>query len=374
MPAPSNPSARRTMTLPQSLPAKPVPAMPPSPTTVPHVPSRATAEVVVPSSTPSEKQTPPAPASASNGPVQSSHPAYVAAQAVTTPHCFVKGVTKWVSQPALTEQLSHFGTIKELDIVRGKACAFVEFTTVEAARRAITASLPVAQGGGGGVRVEASGEVPTSVRITIEVKRARGDRPISRPRGGALQSETRDGGGGGSGFRGGLGRGILGSGMQQTPSSPAPVAANGPVRTAHPAYVAAQAVTTSHCFVKGVTEPVSQSALTAQLANFGTIKEIDIVRSKACAFVEFTSVDAAKRAIIASLPTTQGGRGGIWVEANNGEVASVQITVEVKRERSDRPVSRPRGGAPQGETRGGSGGGFRGARGRGGRGAVAGGK
>ncbi|PBK68768.1 hypothetical protein ARMSODRAFT_957846 [Armillaria solidipes] len=372
MPAPSNPSARRTMTLPQSLPAKPVPAMPPPPTTVPRIPSRATAEVAVPSSTPSEKQTPPAPASASNGPVQSSHPAYVAAQAVTTPHCFVKGVTKWVSQPALTEQLSHFGTIKELDIVRTKACAFVEFTTVEAARLAITASLPVAQGGGGGVRVEASGEVPTSVRITIEVKRARGDRPVSRPRGGAFQSETRDGGVGGSGFRGGLGRGLLGSGTRQTPSAPAP-AANGPVRTTHPAYVAAQAVTTSHCFVKGVTEPVSQSALTAQLASFGTIKEIDIVRSKACAFVEFTSVDAAKRAIVASLPAAQGGGGGIWVEASGG-VPSVQIAVEVKRERSDRPVNRPRGGAPQDETRGGSGGGFRGARGRGGRGAVAGGK
>ncbi len=134
-----------------------------------------------------------------------------------------------------------------MDIVRSKVCAFVEFTTVEAARRAIIASLPVAQGGGGGVRVEASGEVP-SVRITIETKKARGERPISRPRGGAFQSETRDGGGGGSGFRGGLGRGIPGSGTQ-TPSAPAPEV-NGPVRTAHPAYVAAQAVTTPHCFVK----------------------------------------------------------------------------------------------------------------------------
>ncbi|PBK90228.1 hypothetical protein ARMGADRAFT_995701 [Armillaria gallica] len=164
-----------------------------------------------------------------------------------------------------------------------------------------------------------------------------------------------------------------GSGTQ-TPSAPAP-APNGPVRTPHPAYVAAQAVTSSHCFVKGVTEPISQPALTAQLANFGTIKEIDIVRSKACAFVEFTTVEAAKRAIIASLPAAQGGGGGVWVEAT-GEVSTVRITVETKKERGDRPVSRPRGGAPQGETRGGGsgGGGFRGARGRGGRGAAAGGK
>ncbi len=86
-------------------------------------------------------------------------------------------------------------------------------------------------------------------------------------------------------------------------------------------------------------------------------------------------MDAAKRAIIASLPAAQGGGGGVWVEAT-GEVSTVRITVETKKERGDRPVSRPRGGAPQGETRGGGsgGGGFRGARGRGGRGAAAGGK
>ncbi|KAK0220512.1 hypothetical protein IW262DRAFT_1272269 [Armillaria fumosa] len=257
-----------------------------------------------------------------------------------------------------------------MDIIRGKACAFVEFTTVEAAKRAITASLPVVQGGGGGVRVEASGEVP-SVRITIETKKERGERLVSRPRGGAPQSETRNGGGGGGGFRGGPGRGAPGSGTQ-THSGPRPET-NGPVRAPHPAYIAAQAVTTSHCFVKGVTEPVSQSALTTQLTNFGTIKEIDIVRSKACAFIEFTTVEAAKRSIIASLPAALGGGGGIWVEASGG-ASPVRITVEAKRERGEMPVGRPRGGAPQGETRGGGGGGFRGARGRGFRGAAAGGK
>ncbi|KAK0494468.1 hypothetical protein EDD18DRAFT_1077040 [Armillaria luteobubalina] len=241
MPAPSNSSTHRNTTLPRSLPAKP-----PPPTITPQIPSRDTTEVV-PSSTPSEKKTPSAPTSASNGPVQTPHPAYVAAQAVTTPHCFIKGVTKSVSEPALSTQLSHYGEIKEMDIIRGKACAFVEFTTVEAARRAITASLPVAHGGGGGVRIEASGEIP-SVRITIEIRKERGERPISRPRGGVLQSETRNGGGGGSGFRGGPGRGAPGSGTQ-THSEPGPEI-DGPIRTPHPAYIAAQAVTTSHCFVK----------------------------------------------------------------------------------------------------------------------------
>ena len=97
---------------------------------------------------------------------------------------------------------------------------------------------------------------------------------------------------------------------------------------------------------------------------FGPIKEIDIVRSKACAFVEYTAVDSAKRAIINCLPASQGGGGGMWVETG-GEVGSVRITVETKKERGERPPSRPRGGAPQGEVRGGSVRGRGGARGRG---------
>ncbi|PBK68679.1 hypothetical protein ARMSODRAFT_975574 [Armillaria solidipes] len=149
------------------------PPMPPPPTTDPHIPSRGTAEVV-PSSTPSVKKTSPsAPASASNGPVHTSHPACVATQmAVTTSHCFVKGVTEPVSQAALSAQLANFGMIKEIDI------------TVDAAKRVIIASLTAAQGGGGGVWVEASGEV-SSVRFTVETKKERCDRPVSHPRGGA---------------------------------------------------------------------------------------------------------------------------------------------------------------------------------------------
>ncbi|SJK98867.1 uncharacterized protein ARMOST_02139 [Armillaria ostoyae] len=163
------------------------PPMPPPPTTDPHIPSRGTAEVV-PSSTPSVKKTSPsAPASASNGPVHTSHPACVATQvAVTTSHCFVKGVTGPVSQAALSAQLVNFGMIKEIDIT--------------------FQSLRVHRGGGGGVWVEISGEV-SSVRITVETKKERGDRPVSRPRGGAPQGETW----GGGGFRGARGRGGRGA-------------------------------------------------------------------------------------------------------------------------------------------------------------------
>lgn len=99
---------------------------------------------------------------------------------------------------------------------------------------------------------------------------------------------------------------------------------------------------------------------------FGPLKDLEIVRSKACAFLEFLSIDSAKRAITASLPQSQGGEGGIRIEVR-GDMQPIRITVETKKERGDRPVSRPRGGPPVnggGDTRGG----FRGRGGPGNRG------
>ena len=109
-------------------------------------------------------------------------------------------------------------------------------------------------------------------------------------------------------------------------------------------------------------ENVSEAALRNTLVSrYGTIKDLDLVRNKACAFLEFTSADSARRAIIASLPTSQGGEGGIRIDLGDGQHA--RITVETRKERSERPVSRPRGGAPvNGDIRGG---GFRGGRGGG---------
>lgn len=121
-------------------------------------------------------------------------------------------------------------------------------------------------------------------------------------------------------------------------------------------------------------EPITQSALSTVLAQrFGPIKDLEIVRSRACAFLEFNSLDSAKRAIIASLSQNQGGEGGVWIEVG-GDIGQLRIVVETKKERGDRdrPVSRPRGGAPpvNGEARGGGGGGggYRGGRGGPGRG------
>ncbi|KAG1753538.1 uncharacterized protein EDB91DRAFT_1098529 [Suillus paluster] len=151
-------------------------------------------------------------------------------------------------------------------------------------------------------------------------------------------------------------------GMSEVPASaafPAPAqvpsggASSPNPRREHSAIATANALTTPQCFVKGVTEVVSQQQL----------MDVEIVRSKACAFLEFNSLDAAKKAIIASLPTNVGGEGGLRLDGPEG---SIRIVVETRKERADRPISRPRGGAPNGEARGGS---FRGRGGsRGGRG------
>lgn len=83
---------------------------------------------------------------------------------------------------------------------------------------------------------------------------------------------------------------------------------------------------------------------------FGPIKDLEIVRSKACAFLEFTTLEAAKKAITSSLPLSQGGEGGIRIDVGGGE--HQRITVETRKERGDRPVSRPRGGSPLNGDRG----------------------
>ena len=85
---------------------------------------------------------------------------------------------------------TRFGPLKECEIVRNKACAFLEFTTLDAARRAIVASLPAAQGGEGGIRIDVGGDAP--VRISVETRKERGERPP--PRGGPVNGERGRGG------------------------------------------------------------------------------------------------------------------------------------------------------------------------------------
>ncbi|KAJ4473082.1 hypothetical protein J3R30DRAFT_3514622, partial [Lentinula aciculospora] len=150
----------------------------------------------------------------SGTPRRTPHPAYAAAQSVNTPQCFIKSVTESISPQAITQALVRFGPLKgTVEIVRLKSCAFAEFTTVDAARRAIIMSLPPAAGGDGGVKVDVGGE---TLKIIVETKKERGDRgerPGNRGRGNpSFSGEGRGAGSEGrsGGFRGaarGSGRG-----------------------------------------------------------------------------------------------------------------------------------------------------------------------
>ncbi|QRV76581.1 nuclear transport factor 2 [Ceratobasidium sp. AG-Ba] len=129
---------------------------------------------------------------------------------------------------------------------------------------------------------------------------------------------------------------------------------------------AAMAVSTALCFVKlndwvrdqgpgtptgNSAESVSPAALREALTTrFGAIKELEVVRNKACAFLEFQTVESARRAILASLPTNQGGEGGIRIGEDTPNERAPRITVEMRKDRADRPASgRPprTGGGPE---------------------------
>ncbi|GAA6061827.1 hypothetical protein JCM10212_001133 [Sporobolomyces blumeae] len=182
----------------------------------------------------SESSIPAGTASASaQSPASSSAPAAGSAQpssnerfsdqvlAVNQPACFVKGVVEFVSEKQLREVLTtRFGPLKELDIIRSKACAFIEFVQLNDARKAIQVSLRHNEGGENGITFETpSGD---KARINVVERKPHNERPPARPRGAAAGSDgpgkqgqqgAKDGQrtGGGGGGRGGAARNQGGS-------------------------------------------------------------------------------------------------------------------------------------------------------------------
>ncbi|KAI0346176.1 hypothetical protein BDW22DRAFT_1352199 [Trametopsis cervina] len=201
-PPPSQPSAAQAVSAPAPAPAAPTPNAPPVRKTWANLAAtgsqkwgsnvaeaKAISEAPVVTSSPAPAGTSQSPAPR---PPQGQHPLYVNATSVTTTHCFVKGVVETVSDAGLRNTLTtRFGPIKEFEIVRGKACAFIEFQQLDAAKRAIIASLPIPAGGEGGIRIEGSADGPPP-RIFVETRKERGERPP--PRGPPVNGERGRGG------------------------------------------------------------------------------------------------------------------------------------------------------------------------------------
>ncbi|WWC61183.1 uncharacterized protein I303_103763 [Kwoniella dejecticola CBS 10117] len=147
-------------------------------------------------------------------------------------------------------------------------------------------------------------------------------------------------------------------------------------------FESASRVNTAHCFVKlpnwsvdsqNAGETISENDVKTAASRFGGVKRVEIVKTKACAFVEFAKVESARKAIIASLPASQGGEDGIKIGSGNGK-----LNFETRKEKDERRgnQNKPqgqqqqgqhqqgnRGPRPQGQVNGGGRGGGRGGRG-----------
>lgn len=117
-----------------------------------------------------------------------------------------------MDENTLRAAASRFGEVAKVEIVKSKACAFVEFKHVEAARKAIIASLSVQQGGEGGVRVPGGeGKLNFETRKEKEDRRkAQGGAAASGATGGQGQSSNQRQGGGAASGRGGMSGGERG--------------------------------------------------------------------------------------------------------------------------------------------------------------------
>ncbi|PLW22810.1 hypothetical protein PCASD_12161 [Puccinia coronata f. sp. avenae] len=160
------------------------------------------------------------------------------------------------------------------------------------------------------------------------------------------------------------------SAASQAATDPTPAQSQNRQAAGPPQHSNTVSVTTGACFIKSVNENIDEKTLKEQLVKkFGAIKDLDIVRNKACGFLEFERIESAKKAIQMSMPFNMGGKGGIPIVLASGE--EYMINVESKRQPGERgrPVDagpkrgfNDRAGRPGSNNFGSSGGG----RGRGG--------
>ncbi|TIB70083.1 hypothetical protein E3P77_00133 [Wallemia ichthyophaga] len=115
-----------------------------------------------------------------------------------------------------------------------------------------------------------------------------------------------------------------------------------PAKPPTPAQQNVQSVSHALCFVKNVTDQVQEPELRSILqAKFGLIRDVDVVRNKACAFVQFDKIESAKKAIIASHSKEQGGEGGVKIAAQTVQLESRKEKTKNKQQQR-KNTGRPR--------------------------------
>ncbi|KAG0146387.1 hypothetical protein CROQUDRAFT_657360 [Cronartium quercuum f. sp. fusiforme G11] len=142
---------------------------------------------------------------------------------------------------------------------------------------------------------------------------------------------------------------------QSTVDTPSQTSQQRPAIASHPNPV--DNVLSGACFIKSVHENLDEKSLREQLAKkFGPIKDLDVIRNKACGFLEFERVDSAKKAIQMSLPFNQGGKGGITISVAGGEEFTIHIESKRQPGERGRPIDAgpKRGFADRGGRPGGS--------------------
>lgn len=117
----------------------------------------------------------------------------------------------------------------------------------------------------------------------------------------------------------------------QSSSTPTP-----PART--PYHPSVMAVTLLGCFVKGVVESVNENTLREIIVQrYGPLREFDVIRSKACAFIEFEKLDGARRAIQASMRVQDGGEGGLYITPEGSNTPDL-LHIVTRKALGDRPA------------------------------------
>ncbi|KAL5480733.1 hypothetical protein ACEPAI_9673 [Sanghuangporus weigelae] len=114
------------------------------------------------------------------------------APAAASAQVFVKGLVDPMRNEDLENLLAQFGKIKNIEFVRSSGCAFVEYEDVKNAQRAISASLNKNQGGEGGIFFKRS-DNDERMRVYVETRKERGERPPPRGRGGVPPQSNRGG-------------------------------------------------------------------------------------------------------------------------------------------------------------------------------------